>query len=61
MIAKLIKIVTGRDYVISAGDLGYMMSKGGVPMLAGTHAGAEHTMGNVWQNSLWPRLVDWRF
>lgn len=35
MIAKLVKIVTGRDYAIGAGDLGYMMSKGGVPTVRG--------------------------
>lgn len=35
MIAKLVKLATGRDYAISPGDLGYMVSKGGVPMLRG--------------------------
>jgi len=35
VIAKLIKLVTGRDYAIGAGDLGYMISKGAVPMLRG--------------------------
>lgn len=35
MIAKLIKIATGRDYAIGTGDLGYMISKGGFPMLRG--------------------------
>lgn len=35
MIAKLVKLATGRDYAIGTGDLGYMISKGAVPMLRG--------------------------
>ncbi len=35
MIAKLVRIATGRDYAIGKGDLSYMLSKGGWPMLRG--------------------------
>lgn len=42
MIAKLVKIVTGRDYTIGAGDLGYMLSKGGIPMVRGLLWSALH-------------------
>lgn len=35
MIAGLVKAVTGRDYAVRWADLGYMMSKGGWPMVRG--------------------------
>jgi acetyltransferase-like isoleucine patch superfamily enzyme len=57
MIAKLIKIVTGRDYVISAGDLGYMMSKGGVPMLRGLVWSALHL--RRWQGLMLGPNIQW--
>ena len=35
MIAGLIRALTGRSYTIRAGDLGYLLAKGGWPMLRG--------------------------
>lgn len=35
MIEKLVKLATGRDYAVGPGDLGYMLAKGGWPMLRG--------------------------
>ena len=35
MIAGLVRLLTGRDYTVRPGDLGYMLAKGGKPMLRG--------------------------
>ncbi|WP_156340558.1 acyltransferase [Sphingomonas sp. Leaf17] len=35
MIAGLIRRLTGRDYVIASGDIGYLLSKGAIPFLRG--------------------------
>lgn len=35
MIAGLVRLLTGRDYTVAPGDLGYMLAKGGKPMLRG--------------------------
>lgn len=35
MIAKLVRLATGRVYAVGSGDLGYMLAKGGWPMLRG--------------------------
>lgn len=35
MIAALIRALTGRSYAIGRGDLGYLLAKGGLPMLRG--------------------------
>lgn len=35
MIADLVRRLTGRDYTVAPGDLGYMLAKGGKPMLRG--------------------------
>jgi acetyltransferase-like isoleucine patch superfamily enzyme len=35
MIARLIAALTGRSYAIEAGDIGYLIAKGGIPFLRG--------------------------
>lgn len=57
MIAKLVKIVTGRDYAIRSGDLGYMISKGGIPMLRGLVWSSLHL--RRWRGLLLGPNIQW--